>query len=321
MAFPILKYLALNPASNKLNISNATQIDRDTIYESIGILTTANLIYVVSKRNPIVMEYAVTPRGVVALLQATPDYVKLTRGDMAKLAENHTSFLPLIFGKWKYLPEELACTLLLDAVTETANEVDLLREISEGKEVTLDLRERDEVLHRHRIYQFMLHTAWYGWLSDEKSSAQWFWAIRGDDQLLEAAKAEIARIRLRAQEEVQLLDDALQLLQSEEDNDKNELPRLRKGFKSVICQFRGEKAHKLGVWLDFERALALDEGRALPTPSELIKKAFELSTRSEELRDEMLREGRSAKETDEAVEKLRKEMRQSFYEREEKQGA
>jgi hypothetical protein len=211
-------------------------------------------------------------------------------------------------------------------VKRAADEVGLLKELSEGKQPDADKRgslEWNEILHRHRIYEFMFHSSWAedGWFDDEESRARWFWTIKDDDELLKAATAELDRVRLGEQETMQRFDDDLRRLQSDRTNNKDELPTLRKGFKSLVIPFEGEDERKVFGWIDFERALALDQGRPLPSTSDLMEQAFELWTKSMDLRDEMLREGRSSKERDKAVEKLREETKQRFYGRREKQRA
>jgi hypothetical protein len=322
MAFPILKYLALNPASNKLNISNATEIDRDTVHKSLKLLAKAELVYVANKKNPVVMQYAVSPRGIIALLQAHPDHVEVTKTDLAKLAEKHRSFLPLIFEKWADFPEDLAYPLLFYAVKKTADEVGFLRELSQGKQPEeLERFQRNEVLHKHRIYEFMFHKAWADpWLEDDESCARWFWTVKGDDQLLKAAAAEIDRVHLRAQEDIQMLENDLRMLQLEDTRNRHELPDLQPGFKRVVLRLEGKHVREVFSWIDYEQALALDRGKRPPARSELLQQAIESGMKTVQLRIRMLRENRSPKEIDDAVKKLGREMRQRFHGQEEKQG-
>lgn len=279
MAFPILKHLATNPVETPYAIEKTLKVDRPTVHGALRILVKANFIELVSrKRLPTGLlrkEYRVTPQGIVGLLQAHPDHVKLTKEYVRVLAEKNAPFLPSVFGKWEYFREQsvedLAYKYLLISVTHTEDEVDRLSDVASGRELKHSFGSQ-ESMHRHDIYEGMLVRAWMFGTDEAK---KWGEVIKRDKELSSLVEKEIARLHGEAREGVKYWDGALKDF---------------RGEKHAVLSLVVANSEDEEVWEEFEewwryaRARALDEGKPLPTPEELTAQATEELLQKEGIR-------------------------------------
>ena len=280
MAFSILKYLATHPNETPYRIEMELPLDRSTVRAALKLLVRANLVTVVGKprRLPTGLErkeYKVTPQGIVALLQAHPDYIELTKGYLRDLAEKNVQFLPCVFGKWKSFTQQhiddLAFKYLLISVGHTENEVDRLSEVAGGGELERSFGSQ-ESMHRHDIYEVMLVHAP---LFNTDDAEKWRSVIRHDKDLLSMAEKEVTRLRGEAVEHVKFWDGALIDL---------------RGRRSTLTAMSADPEMKglldmFYEWWSYARAKALDKGSPLPTLEELIRQGLD------ELAKELRKEG------------------------------
>lgn len=239
MCFPILKYMALkteayNPQrapggsvtaytleNTKLDVmrngkTEKGRIDKDTIFRSLKLMEQAYLVKATEEKvcrdGRVRKKYAITPQGVVALLQGHPEHVEISKEYVRGLAEMQKSFLPLIFGKWNYFCqqqlEEEAYKILLDSAKhgEIWDQVYPLAKLNEGKNAyprhwTLMIQED---VYRHGMYGGMFVIAWLNEDEDSPWGPNWVKAIRNDKGLLEMARTELQRLRL--EEEIHAID-------------------------------------------------------------------------------------------------------------------
>lgn len=270
MSFPILKYLTINPNKTPYAIERDLAIDRPTILASLRLLEQAGLIAVAAENDlPTGLtrkEYKATPQGVVGLLQAHPTYIQISRVEVQDMAAKHVPFLPLVFGKWVHFQqkhaEDLAYTFLLVSVKYTEDEVNRLNAVARGESLRRSFLAM-EAMHRHDIYEGMLlRSAMFR--TDE--SDKWAEVIRQDDELRSMAEKEISRLRGEAREQVEYWDGALDDLHGKE--------------HAAISLVSGDP-EQAEVWDYFEdfwkykRAVALDEGKPLQSPTELTGQAIE----------------------------------------------
>jgi DNA-binding MarR family transcriptional regulator len=270
MSFPILKYLVINPNVTPYAIEKQLDVDRPTVLASLKLLEQAGLIAVAAKNElPTGLtrkEYKATPQGVVALLQAQPTYIQITRADIQEVAAKHTEFLPLVFGKWAYFQqkraENQAYRFLLISAKHTEDEVDRLNVVARGENLQPSFR-ATESMHRHDIYEGMLiSSSMFG--TDE--AEEWAKVIRQDTELRSAAEKEISRLRGEAQEQVEHWDGAL-----------DDLHGKKHGFISLVSADAGqaEAYEYFEEYWRYQRAIALDEGKPLPSAAEITEQAIE----------------------------------------------
>ncbi len=273
MAFPILKYLALNPDRTAYAAAKETKIDIPTTYETMRILVEAHLVKVhpEGKHTTGLLKesYSVTPQGIVALFQAIPEYVQISKTDARDIAEKQTAFLPLIFGKWKCFRdsnvEELAYDSLLIAVQHSESEVDRLAKVVNGEtlEPTSDLRAK-EPMHRHAIYEGMLVGAWASDIEDDEQRERWLQVVRSDKELRAIAEGEIMRLQANDQESLEVWKLILSTLHGQSES---------RGYSIVpmgSAVFGDLEQH----W-KYMQCVALDEGGPLPVLAEMTNRALE----------------------------------------------
>jgi DNA-binding MarR family transcriptional regulator len=270
LAFSILKHLATHPNETPYRIERELKIDRSTVRAALKLLVKANLVTVAGKPRKLPTglerkEYKVTPQGIVALLQAHPSHIELTKRYLRDLAEKNTQFLPCIFGKWEYFieqdAEDLAYKYLLISVFHTENEIERLSGVASGQELKRSFGSQ-ESMHRHDIYEAMLVRAP---LFGRDESEKWGSLIKRDEDLLSMAEKEIARLLGEAEEAVEYWDSALKDLHGEESDAVSLVP----GDPELEDTWE-----EFGEWLRYARAKALDEGRHLPTASEVTSQAL-----------------------------------------------
>jgi hypothetical protein len=127
-------------------------------------------------------------------------------------------------------------------------------------------------------------------------------AIKSDQELVKAAEDEIMRIRLEAEENIEMYDDALQMLQSQAEI-KDRLPPLPSDPSRHVrfpVPMPPEYAASFDEQVAFERALALDQGKSPPKMKEIAARAAGLGTKMDMLCLKMLLDGHGAKEIVEA---------------------
>lgn len=281
MAFSILEHLVIHPTDTAYGIEKQVKIDRPTIRAALKILVSANLISVASKRKlPTGLErreYKVTPQGIVALLQADPDHIRLTKEYVRDLAAKQTAFLPFIFGKWNYFRErgveDIAFEALLLSVKGSQSEVERLAIATTGKKPEHS-RLTEECVHRHDIYEFMLCRAWNYAGFSEAAWRRWLMTIRGDPKLLRMAEQEFRRLRVEAVEDAWSVDALLESLHAPEDEITEEPLDWPGGEFFSFRAGGGDESNVAEKQLDerakYLRAKALDEGRDPPSRQELI---------------------------------------------------
>lgn len=271
-AFEILKYLAINPRKTAYALEKALAIDRPTVLATLKILLSIKFVRVVDQKKLetglVRKSYNVTPTGMVALLQAHPENVSLSKEHVLEMARNYTDFLPLIFGKWNYFCErsvdDLAYKYLLGKETSidySEDQIGRLAAVAQSQEPENAswTDERRETVLRHDIYARTLLSWNYGVeIGDDLDRQRWLQAIRGDSELLALAEKEVFRLRLGIQEELGRWDDILEGLHG--------LPVQR--HQILIAN---ETSNALDVNLNYERAKALDEQREPPTINDLLK--------------------------------------------------
>ena len=289
MAFPILRYLAVNPRKTAYEIAKKakipmtktkkTEIDIPTTYSTMKLLDQAKLVrtHDAGRYNTGLMKktYDITPQGIVALLQGDPDHIKPSKEYVRNLAQQQASFLPLIFGKWEYFREQgvedLAYKYLLISVTRTEDEVDRLSDVASGQELKRSWGS-EESMHRHDLYEGMLvHASQFG--TDE--AEKWGRVIKNDKELSLKAEKEIGRLRAEVQEEVEDLDGALKDLHGE----KNDAEIFVAETSEEGGLFQGHEE-----WCRYMRATALDEEKPLPRNIELTGQVMEMMFREEGVR-------------------------------------
>lgn len=111
MSFPILKYMALKTEpvtayrleAEKLDVmrdgkTQKASIDKPTIFAALKLLERTGLIKTtdrkVCKDDRVRKKYVVTPQGIVALLQAHPGHVEISKQYVRDLARNRSPFFP-----------------------------------------------------------------------------------------------------------------------------------------------------------------------------------------------------------------------------------
>ncbi|MGA2785514.1 MAG: hypothetical protein ABSF09_12520 [Candidatus Bathyarchaeia archaeon] len=234
MAFPILMYLALNLGQTAYRVQKYAEkqaigqdklvrlpTDRDTILASLKLLEIAKLIQVDSKvklpTGRFSKRYSVNFRGVTALIQAHPKYLKLSPDYVRELAAIQRHYLPLVFGKWQYFidekTEKLAYEFLLLSVKKTENEVDRLEAIASA-EMPETSYVATEALYRHDIYGYMFVGAWVN-AKSSSSKTRWLRTVKGDKELRQTAKKEALRLRQEAEVERNGWDNALKVLRGQ----------------------------------------------------------------------------------------------------------
>jgi len=261
-AFQVLEHLAVNPRKTAHGIEKDTRLDRPTVYSAVRILETAGLVDVVEKKKLptglVRKKYVVTPRGVVALLQAHPDYVRLSKDYIRRLAEKNEAFLPRIFGKWNYFREreveDLAHNFVLLGVHFTRDEVSRLLQVAKTMKAQPSFGTQ-ECVHRHEIYEGVLVIPW---TYNNKDAKTWLDTIRNDKELFETAENEILRVRAEREEGLNRLNEYIQMLHGQEElefffglEDEEAAEQFRE-----ICQY--------------ERARAMDDGKPLPTLRDVL---------------------------------------------------
>jgi hypothetical protein len=281
MAFSILEHLAVHPTDTAYGIEKQAKIDRPTIRAALRILVSASLVSVASKRKlPTGLErkeYKATPQGIVALLQAHPDHIRLTKEYVRDLAAKQAAFLPLIFGKWAYFRErgveDIAFEALLLSVKGTESEVERLAIAATGKKPE-DSRLTEECVHRHDIYEFMLCRAWNQAAFSEEAWRRWLLTIRSHPKLLRMAEQEFRRVRVEAMGHAWSVDALFESLDAPEDEIAEE-PFMWPGGEFFAFRAGGGDEsdfteRKLEKQAKYERAKALDEGRDPPSMQELM---------------------------------------------------
>jgi hypothetical protein len=150
------------------------------------------------RNKKICKTYSITPQGVVALLQAHPESIKLSVDDVAKLAKKQVTFLPLIFGKWNYFSdkklEKVASEFLLQAAKETHDEISQVEKAANGKIPRLWSGWMQESVHRHDIYEYMLVRAWNNGVFYSDSGQAWVAALRDDKELSDMFDKEVEMV-------------------------------------------------------------------------------------------------------------------------------
>jgi predicted transcriptional regulator len=289
-AFPILNHLAVNPRATPYAIEKKVELDRPTVHAAMRALANARLVKVIERKKLptglVRKKYVVTPQGIVALLQAHPDYITLSKDDIRKLAEKQAKFLPLIFGKWKYFRErnveDLAYHFLLLSVKRTGDQVgSLLAAARSGKAessfearlaklspaASLRLPESmfrlQESAHRHDIYAGVLVRPW---TFNNKDARLWAETIRGDRDLFEMAEKEVSRLRGESQEDVDFWNWCSRILRGE---DRRRLVELSED--SPRAEAAWELLHEM--W-HYQRAKALDDGKPPLTFEGLLRKSL-----------------------------------------------
>lgn len=282
LSFPILNYLAVSDDKTAYAIEKALKIERHTVLESLSFLLKAGLVKISDRKKlPTHFEkklYRITPRGVVALLEAHPEHVKLRNQDIRDIAEKHTTFLPLVFGKWDYFRkrsvEQAACRFLLTAVQRnTASEIEVLAEIMENPQnaefsmaKVIQATQTSEPVHRHDIYEVMLVQAWANQDSDENT--KWLEVIRGDKELIHMAEREIERLRNKIEEAQQFWIDCLATLQRKK-------PKYVHFDLPLFRDPRGEQTWEgFNAVMEYRQAKALDDGKPIPTQRDVTNSAI-----------------------------------------------
>lgn len=265
MAFPIIKYLTLNPDKTAYTVAKNAKIDIPTTYKTMEILVEAHFVKVrpEGKHTTGLLKesYSVTPQGIVALLQAHPEYAQISKSDVRNMAEKQTSFLPVVFGKWEMFcqkkVEDIAYKYLMIAVQHTEDEVERLSDVAEGREPRKSFAASGP-MHRHDIYEtFLLRAPMFR----TSEAEEWAGLVRNDPELRTMAEKEISRLRGEAQEGVNYWDDALKELHGEPHGEVS-LVSANPEEDEIWDSF-----HEL--W-KYSRAEALDEGRPLPSPGEVM---------------------------------------------------
>lgn len=297
-AFPILKFLILNPVNKKnergqtpFSIEREVHVDRPTVYEAIEMLTRADLVKVTNERSHVkgkVRTYEANEAGLIAVLQAhSRDIVlnprepekkrrcfKVTRDDARAFAQDERlrKFLPLILGKWQYFrekeAEDLAIVEFLDAAnrfTEIYDGVEKLLEASKGRDYTMfDFLEADPRVLRYGMYGEIFDAC----LFSIGRRTPFGDVIRADAEIVREAE-RLIRCRLKdAVGEVSSLEDRLGFLRGERGGTTKGDPRVFE-LSEHSSDFVDRYA---GVVSRAERAIGLDSGAdpaALPTEREI----------------------------------------------------
>lgn len=278
-AFPILKYLAVNPNRTPYAIQEELKIERHTVLDSLKLLEKANLVTITNRKKlPTGLErkeYKTTPQGIVALLQAHPEHIKLSKSDMKKIASKNTQFLPAIFGKWETFlqmkVEDVAYEYLIGAVQHTEDEIERLNEVTRGQELKRSFATW-EPMHRHDIYEAMLIRAP---MFRTHEAEEWASIVRNDKELRAMAEKEIFRLQGEAKEGVKYWEGALKELHGE--------PH---GEVSLVAGNPEDQDtwEKFDEWWKYTRAKALDEEKPLLTPSELVNQAVHEIAKEHDIR-------------------------------------
>jgi DNA-binding PadR family transcriptional regulator len=296
-AFPILKYLAINQDRTAYAIEKELKIERHTVLDSLFYLEKTGLVKISDRKKlPTHFEkklYRITPRGIVALLEGSPEHINLRNQDIRDIAENQTTFLPLVFGKWNYFRqrgvEQLACKFLLIAVhRNTESEIERLiaametpRKAESPASKVIETLRTSEPVHRHDIYEIMLIRAWAHWDSEENE--RWLQVIRGDKELVHMAEREIERLREAEDEGTQFWEDCLADLRGKEPKYRHLDPLHFGELES------GETWEAFSAKVEDLKARALDEGKPIPKSKDVTKALLEWMKRKIE---EMERAGK-----------------------------
>jgi hypothetical protein len=220
LAFPILWQLALKPHQTPHALEVKCKIERHTVLDAMELLLRAGHVKFVkagrfAATGRDIKEYDVTPHGIVALLQAHPDYQTLSSDDLKEIAEKQSAFLPLVFGKWDHFitrhQEKSARAFLLKAAKHTPSEVERLTQgLSAEPPQSIE-----EHVHRHNIYSYLFVD--FNDDIDGNESREWLETIKADREILDMAKKEAKLLRIEAKVGLDALDDYLKALRSKGD--------------------------------------------------------------------------------------------------------
>jgi hypothetical protein len=223
ISFLILKHVATHPVINAYEIEKGLKLDRPTTLEAINVLANAGLVKIVQRKKLptgyTMKKYDVTSAGIVALLQGDENLseAKLSLEDVRRLAENQSSFLPLIFGEWKWFQEKhverLAYEYLVMAGRSTTNTVIRLSEASSASSKPSPRLPQHDRVFRHDIYAFMFIDSWNSFGGID--AVQWLRAIMRNERIRQMARKEALRLRQEAREQVKDWNDCLRALRGE----------------------------------------------------------------------------------------------------------
>jgi DNA-binding PadR family transcriptional regulator len=285
-AFPILKFLILNPVNKKnesgqtpFSIEREVHVDRPTVYEAIEMLTKARLVKVAKEKSHVkgkIRTYDANEAGLIAVLQAhSRDIVlnprepekkwkrfKVTRDDVRAFAQDERlrRFLPQILGKWQYFKEKEAEDLAVEELLDAANRlaeiydgVEKLLEVSKGRDYSMfDFLEADPRVLRYGIYEEIFDACLFS-IGRRTPLGD---AMRADAEIVREAE-RLIRCRLKdAVGEVSSLENRLGFLRGEKGGTTKGDPRVFE-LSEHSSDFVGRYA---GVVSRTERAIGLDSG-------------------------------------------------------------